>query len=262
MSSHSPFHRRAAMTLETLPDKTKPALPATDWPTLEEVLALDAIRTVLLHGPPGIGKTYAAIHFGRVDAGVESITLTEDTPAAELRGHFLPTERGFVWHDGPFTAAMRKGCRLIVNEISHGAEEALTLLHPVLESIETARLTLPNNETIVPAPGFHVVATDNAPPEALPHALQDRFQCRFELDEPHPAALARLEEPFRTAAARSFALDEDRRISLRGWSTLQALEPHLGLERACAAVLGRERGALVHDVLVLAAASTDVGEAS
>ena len=40
--------------------------------------------------------------------------LTEDTAAAELRGHFLPRGKELIWHDGPFTAAMRQGARLVV----------------------------------------------------------------------------------------------------------------------------------------------------
>lgn len=242
---------------------TKPPQPEAsnsrdEWGVLEHVLSLDFIRTVFLHGPPGVGKTYAAYHFGRVQAGVYAITLTEDTAAAELRGHFVPRGGEYVWHDGPFTSAMRAGARLVINEVTHGSQEALQLLYPVLESLETARLTLPNNETIVPAPGFHVVCTDNAPPEELPPALQDRFQCLLEVKQPHPSALAGLQEPFRSAAKRSVGLEEERRIGLRGWLSLQGLTPELGLEQACACVFGRERGALIHDALKLNGAVAEV----
>ena len=72
---------------------TNKELPALDWAFIETVLGSTEVRTVYLYGPPGIGKTFSAYHAGRVDDGVYAITLTEDTPAAELRGHYLPRGR-------------------------------------------------------------------------------------------------------------------------------------------------------------------------
>ncbi|MFT7540735.1 MAG: MoxR-like ATPase [Gammaproteobacteria bacterium] len=240
-------NKEAVLFPDPAPDDQTPS----DWQLLDSVLAIDSVRTLYVHGPPGVGKTYAAYHHGRTEAGVFAITLTEDTAAAELRGHYVPDGSKYVWHDGPFTSAMRAGARLVINEVTHGAEEALSLLYPVLESIETARLTLPNNETVRPAPGFHVVCTDNAAPEELPAALQDRFQCTFEIKEPHPEALAALREPFRTAARRSLSLESERRIGLRGWLSLQGLSATLGLEQACRCVFGAERGAQIFDAMQL-----------
>jgi hypothetical protein len=225
----------------------------TDWPLIERALESPEVRTMYLYGPPGLGKTYIAYHHhgGRADAGVYAITMTEDTPAAELRGHYVPVKGDLVWRDGPFTEAMRKGARLVVNEVSHAAAEAMSFLHPVLESLDTARITLPTNETVRPAPGFHVICTDNAPPEDLQFSLQDRFTCRFEIRDPHPEALEKLSEPFRSAAVQTVGLEEDRRVSLRGWFDVQKLTPVMGLESACRAVFGPERGARILDALKL-----------
>ena len=226
----------------------------TDWPLVEAIFASPLARTVYIWGPPGIGKTYSAYHTGRIDDGVYAITLTEDTPAAELRGHYLPKGSEMVWHDGPLTRAMREGARLVLNEITHGSPEALQFLYPVLESFETARITLPTNETISPAPGFQVIITDNLPPDDLPEALQDRFDCTLEITEPHTDALQLLDDPLRRAAVRSFQLGEDRRVSLRGWYAVQRLETELGLKKSCLAVFGVDRGARIHDAIVLARA--------
>ncbi len=226
---------------------------STNWTLVELVLASLNVRTIFLWGPPGLGKTYVAYHSGRVDHGVYAITMTEDTAATELRGHYLPVKGELVWHDGPFTEAMRKGARLVINEVSHGSPEALNFLYPVLESFDTARITLPTNETVRPAPGFHVVCTDNAPPETLPDALQDRFDCTLEILDPHPHAIEKLSEPFKSAALHTFGLEEDRRVSLRGWFTMQTLAEEMGLESACLAVFGAERGARILDGLVLLA---------
>ena len=214
----------------------------TDWELVETLLGAEEMRTMFLYGDPSLGKTYAAYHFGREGEEIYAITLTEDTPAAELRGHYVPVEGRLEWRDGPFTAAMRGGHRLVINEITHGPPEAHSLLYPVLESMETARLTLPTNETIRPAPGFQVVVTDNLTPDELPEALQDRFQCTIEITEPHPNAFDALPEDLRQAARRSYALEPSRRVTIRRWLAIDRLRPVVGLHKACQAVLGTERG--------------------
>lgn len=230
---------------------TAPAAPpVTDWELIEELLELDDLRTMLLHGRYGSGKTWCAIFKGRRAEYV--VTLTPETCAAELRGTWIPRGDSFEWHDGPFTAALRQGARLVVNEISHASDDVMALLYPVLENVETARLTLPTRETVVPAPGFQVIATDNADPEDLPPALLDRFEFVQPVHEPHPEALARLSEPLRHAARRCFALEEERAISLRSWLVLDRLRDKLGLERAARAVFGPERGIQIVDGLALA----------
>jgi hypothetical protein len=97
-----------------------------------------------------------------------------------------------------------------------------------------------------------VVVTDNLPPDGLPPALRDRFDSLLEIAEPHPSALARLSEPLREAARRSFSLGEDRRVSVRSWLTLDRVRHVLGLEAACLVVFGAERGSQIVDALVLA----------
>lgn len=224
-----------------------------DWRVVEQVLASPVIERLYLWGKPGIGKTFAAYHFGRIENGVYALTCTPETPASELRGHYLPTgEGGFTWRDGPVVQAMREGARLVINEIGHAAEDVLSFLMPILEHAETARVTLPTNETVMPKPGFHIIATDNSAPDDLPDALRDRFDAVIRIEEPHPDALKRLSEPLRDVARRGFALDDARRVSLRGWLVLDRLRHELDLGLACAIVFGVERGAQIHDAIVLA----------
>ena len=220
-----------------------------DWKLVERILASSRVRSVYLFGPPGLGKSYSAYYMGRIERGVYACTLTEETPAAEMRGSWLPSGEGLVWHDGPIARAMREGARLVLNELSHASDDVLAFLYPIIESPETARITLPTNETLSPAPGFHTVVTDNLPPDDLPPALQDRFETILEIREPHPEALARLSPDLREAARRSFALEKDRHVSLRGWLMLERLRPEFGLEDACLVVFGAERGSQIHDAL-------------
>jgi MoxR-like ATPase len=226
------------------------------WQLVERVLGSALARVVYLYGPPGTGKTFAAYRYGRVQTHPYCITLTEETSAAELRGFYLLKGTDGVWHDGPFVRAMREGARLVINEISHASADVLALLFPIFESAETARLTLPTGETITPAPGFHVIVTDNAPPDRLPEPLQDRFSAILRVLEPHPDALADLDPELRALAETALAIsDEQRRISARGWKHLQAWKDEVGLELACKLVLGPDRGQMLWDAIQLALAT-------
>lgn len=225
------------------------------WELLKKLLSSPIVRTLFIYGPPGVGKTFAAFFLGRIEAGYYSVTLTEDTSAAEVRGHFIFKGGDAVWHDGPFLRAMREGKRLVINEIKHANADVLALLFPVLESWETAELTLPTGETVRPAPGFHVVVTDNDPPDQLPAPLQDRFMAIVHLTEPHPDAFADLRDGFRQLAEAGLAISDDRRISARRWQYLQMLENVLGLEHACLAAFGLQRGRMAYDAIRLALAA-------
>jgi hypothetical protein len=226
----------------------------TPWELLAHVLAIDvpATRVIYVWGPPGVGKTFGAYNFGRIEGGFYACTLTDDTSAAELRGHFIFKGGDALWHDGPFVRAMREGKRLVINEIGNANADVLALLFPILESLKTAELTLPTGETIRPMPGFHVVATDNSPPDQLPEALDDRFGVYVRVDEPHPEAIASLHPQLRDLALASSRLEDERRVSARGWLSLQSLIPSFGLKAACTLTFGPDRGPLVFETIVMA----------
>lgn len=230
---------------------TKRTKKTDDWEFVEEVLASPLAHTIYLSGPSGVGKTYTAYRSGLRGRDVFSISLTPETPAAELRGFWMPKGDRFVWQDGVFIDAMRKGARVVINEIAHASHDVLAILHPVLESRETARLTLPNLETVSPAEGFQVVCTDNLPIEQLPESLRDRFTSVLHVDRPHPDSLAALSADLREAALRTFDLEAERAVSIRGWLSVQAFEADFGLEKACRAVFGRERGDQIFRATVL-----------
>jgi MoxR-like ATPase len=232
--------------------KAREPRPTDEWPFVEALLADPSVRTIFLFGAAGIGKTYCAYHNGRTDAGIYPITLTPETPASELVGHFFPAGQELRWRDGPFTLALRAGGRLVINEISHASSDVLAILYPVLESAATARLQLPDGQVVRPAPGFHAVITDNESPDNLPAALQDRFDCLVHIKTPHPDALALLHPKLRRAALRAMILDDERRVTMRQWLNISRFMEAMGLDGACRAVLGRERGAQIFDALLLA----------
>ena len=210
---------------------------------------------ILLHGPPGTGKTLAALTAGLPDGEAAIyLMLTEETPAAEIRGMWVPDRGGFVWQDGPAMVAWRRPTRLVLDEIDHASGDLMSMLMSVTDGKATSRLSLPTCELVRPAPGFSVIATMNGNPDHLPPALRDRFPVAIEIDAVHPGALAALPADIRGAASATALLPPERRLSMRGWSAFANLRERVGDQTAAEAVFGRARAGDVLDALRLAAA--------
>ncbi len=224
------------------------------WQTVESVLEI--ARELLLHGPPGTGKSHA----GNSQAGLNgrklfSITLTWDMPAAELRGHLWPVsgEKGteFVWKDGPAISAWRCGGRLVINELQKAGPDMVAFLLGCLDNPETARMTLPTGETVRPHPQFQVVGTMNGSPDELDSALRDRFPACIEITAPHPAGIARLPYDLQAAARGSVcAAEEDRRLSLRSWLAFADYREKLGEETAAFVVFGARAQDIINSLKI------------
>lgn len=204
------------------------------WTVAESVIQFGQGNT-LLYGPPGTGKSYAAQSGGDT---VYNLTITPDTAAAELRGHYHPRGGEFVWQDGPIVRAMREGARLVLNEVNHAGGDVLSFLLAALDNPESCRICLPSGETVRPAPGFHVVGTMNGEPDDLLPALKDRFAAHVEILEPHPAAIDSLPADLQNAARGTVTATGSDRVSLRSWLSFARLRAGLGAEVAAQAAFG------------------------
>lgn len=227
--------------------------PLPIWKLIETVLPVS--RLTLLYGPPGTGKTTAGNYMGDPKE-VYNLTLTEETPAAELRGHFIPKGHEFVWMDGPALTAFKKGARLVLNEIDKASGDALTFCHALLDDPGIAKITLPYKDedgesvSVSPHPDFNVVATMNGEPDDLPEALRDRFAVRINVDKVHPDAIKALPEDLRKIASKGVSKEGERSISIRGWNAFVQLREIVGEDNAATAVFGPRAKTILNTIKI------------
>lgn len=212
------------------------------------------VQNVLLFGPSGTGKSFFAKRNG-INSFYSIHCHDEMSEADILGGPALYADNGGTrsdWCDGSGIRAWREGKRLVIDEIDKSSGPALTALLCLLDDMGVASYTIPTTgEHVLPAKGFHVVATMNGEPDDLPDALKDRFTVRIEIDRPHPDAIKSLPKDLQRAAHESARLDGHRRVSIRGWKAFASLRDSMSWELAAAAVFGA-RGTEILDSFKIA----------
>jgi MoxR-like ATPase len=228
------------------------------WRDLADVLSA-GISRILLYGPSGTGKTYAALHQGVGASPAERLVCTEDLTSGEITGTWMPVgENRWEWREGPAIRAWRgaggMGGRLVVDEVDRASGDALSTLLAMTDSPESARWRNPEtNEWVRPGPRFSVVMTTNIEDlDDIPPSLRDRFPVRIRIDRPHESALASLSSDLRGPALSGSLGPADRRVSLRSFYAFDELRRHLGAERASKLAFGVEAGPSILDALAIA----------
>lgn len=202
------------------------------WNAIEAITP--HVHRMLLFGPSGTGKTHSATLAGQRDGEkVFQLTLTPDTPASALIGHFIVKDHSCEWIDGVGIAAWRaahKGpARLVLNEVDHAGPDAVSALHVLLDDHTTAGYTIATGEHVVPGKNLRIIGTMNGVPDDLLPSLQDRFAVRIEVNEVHPGAVKTLPEDLRDAAVNTALIKEpQRRVSIRCWHAFAHLRKAMG----------------------------------
>lgn len=219
-------------------------------------LVLPRVRRALMYGPPSTGKTFAACRSAET-LGDELfvITMTDQTPMAELRGHFVPKGGNFEFMYGNALRPFKYGGLLVINEIDEAGADALAFLVALLDDPAVAKITLPTGETVKAHPNFRVIASMNGHYTELHERLQSRFPEKVYVDAPHPDALASLPEDLRAVAAKlSIEADENLRVDIRSWKEFAELRTTLSHERLAARAVFGPRAT---DVLAAIKATND-----
>ncbi len=221
------------------------------WNLLSKVLPVTP--RVLLYGPPGTGKTYFANTEGlKENQQIYQTTLTQDSTAAELLGHYVPNESGaFDWLDGIGIKAWKEGARLVINEIDNAGVDVMTFLHALLDDPKFAKFTLPNKEkeTVRPATGFQIVATMNGVPDDLPEALADRFPVKLHMDTVNPSAIQEL--PANLQGVYNDYSQENSIFSVRKWIAFaELMEAGIDVQDASDAVFQEDSETLVEALAI------------
>ena len=224
-------------------------------------LAMFASRRVMLWGPAGTGKTFGAQRIGlRNEQPVITVTLTDDTSAADLLGYYINTPDGYRWQDGPATFAWRTGARLVLNEIDHASGDATAALYSILDDPASASIRLASGEVLRPHPDFTCVATSNVKPEEAlrGEGMASRFALSVHITEPHPDSLARFPEPARKAILGLINHPDPKlRLTPRSFDAfyhmIANLPPGFTQLDAANVVFGANRGEAILDSLCVSA---------
>lgn len=164
--------------------------PDSQWKLVSD--CVNAAFTTFIEGAPGLGKTFAGLN-NTENLNVYQITFNPDASVQEYQGTYIPTSDGsWIWRDGPIMMAFRYGGILVLNEMSRASDAVLDFLLSVLDSKDSAKITLMNGESVNRHSSLRIVATSNSSFNKLPEALQDRFEARLKVTTPHPNIIFKL----------------------------------------------------------------------
>jgi MoxR-like ATPase len=177
-----------------IPKKDSNFVPFGNYSDLENIIKSGIFYPAYISGPTGNGKSTM----------VEQICAKHKKPLIRVNLNMMTDEEQLVGSktlengnvevvEGPVLIAMRTGCTLLLDEIDAGSANTLLCLQPILEG-KPYYFKL-NNEMIIPAAGFNVIATANTKGKGsddgryigtnvLNEAFLERFAVTFEQEYP------------------------------------------------------------------------------
>lgn len=179
-----------------VPQKEKNFVPFGAYKDIKQIVNSDLFYPVFITGLSGNGKT-VMIHQACSESKKELIrvNITIETDEEDLIGGFRLIDGETVWHDGPVVIAMKRGAKLLLDEVDLGSNKLLCL-QPILEGKGIFIKKI--NQYIAPVTGFNIFATANTKGKGsddgrfigtniLNEAFLERFAVTFEHNYPSTA---------------------------------------------------------------------------
>lgn len=184
----------AASVSGFVPVKEKNFVPFGAYRDIKKIVGSDMFYPIFITGLSGNGKT-VMIHQACAENKKELIrvNITIETDEEDLIGGFRLINGETVWQDGPVIVAMKRGAKLLLDEVDLGSNKLLCL-QPILEGKGIFIKKI--NQFVAPAIGFNIFATANTKGKGsddgrfigtniLNEAFLERFAATFEHDYPN-----------------------------------------------------------------------------
>lgn len=181
-------------TKALIPVKDPNFVPFGNYNDLENIIKSGIFYPAYISGPTGNGKSTMVEQIcAKHKKPLIRVNLNMMTDEEQLIGSKTLEEGNVKIVEGPVLIAMRNGTTLLLDEIDAGSANTLLCLQPILEG-KPYYFKL-NNEMIVPAAGFNVIATANTKGKGsddgryigtniLNEAFLERFAVTFEQEYP------------------------------------------------------------------------------
>ncbi|OAF71458.1 hypothetical protein A3Q56_00777 [Intoshia linei] len=102
-------------------------------------MSFSETNALLLEGEPGVGKTSTIMALAQSSGNeIVRINLSDQTDVSDLFGTYVPNcadekSNVFIWKDGPFISALRKGHWIILDEMNLASQAVLESLNACLD---------------------------------------------------------------------------------------------------------------------------------
>jgi hypothetical protein len=207
-----------------IPVKDSTFVPFGFYRDLKKVLQSPMFYPIFISGLSGNGKTTMVEQVcANLNREAIRVNISIETDEDDLIGGNTLVDGNVVYREGPVLTAMKRGAVLILDEVDRGSNK-LMCLQAILEG--KSYFNKKNGETVIPAPGFTVVATANTKgkgsddgkfisAQLLDEAFLERFAITVEQEYPTAATEKKI---VLNKMAKANCTDEEFATHLVTWS--------------------------------------------